>query len=206
MKSLLPCLVGLLLLKTLPASDAGGMCVTLNSDIIFRATEVIPSDRHLMDRYPQVQYSDDDSRRPVGLTWMPKDAETEVASEKIAEVFGKDVWRFVFWQKNGNKNGDGILCVWLGIQATAPSGGLGYRPFLVFNGDDQISDWESYSTYDEKDKFTVKLRMQLKGNGVYWETSTVQLQDHGPMPLRRESGGRRKEVPDVNPYRAANAR
>ncbi len=193
------------MLTKLPASDAGGPCVTMESDVIFRTTEVIPNDRHLLQRYPQVQYSDDDSRRPIGLTWVFKDLETDATSEKIAEVSGKEIRRFVFWQKDGHKNGDGILCVWLGFEAPAPSGGQGFLPFLVFNGDDQVHEWKCFPSYDQEDKFTIKLDMRLKGNGVYWQTSTVQIQDQGPVPLYQESGGRHQDVPTVAPYRTANA-
>lgn len=176
------------------------------SDIIFRTIEVIPYDRNMLARYPQVEYSDDDSRRPIELKWVFKDANTDATSEKVAKVFGKEIRRFVFWQKGGQKDGDGILCTWLGFETPTSSGGRGFRPFLVFEGDDQVHEWESFASYDEEDKFTVKLVIHLKGNGVYWQTSTIQIQYQGPAPLRQESGGRHTDVPDVIPYRPANAR
>lgn len=206
MNPVLLCLASLLMLQTLSATEGDGPCVTLESGVIFRTPDVVEMDLHALEKYPEVLYSQDDSRQPVGLTWKLKDAGTESASEKIAEVHGREIRRFVFWQKDGNKHGDGILCVWLGIAVPAPSGGSGFRPFLVFPGDDTLSHWDCYAAYDDEDKFTVKLEIGLEGTGVFWTTATVQIQKQGPLPLRLESGGRGKELPDVLPYRPADAR
>lgn len=195
-------LAGLLILMLTPlsATEGDGPCVTLGSSVIFRTSDVVSSDSHSLDHYPHVKYSDDDSRRPIGLRWVLKGAEVEAESERIAEIGGREVRRFVFWQKGGHKTGDGLLCLWLGIEAPARTGGLGFRPFLVLDGDDQVSSWECFTSYDEDDKFTARLHMGLKGNGVFWETAIVQIQEHGAVPLRLERGGRGQEAPRLEIY------
>jgi hypothetical protein len=200
MKFLLPCLFGLMI-NMLPAADVGGRCVTIGSDVVFLTRDVIASDQHQTDRYPEVQY--DDAGQPVGLKWLAKGSSTVFKTELMARVGGKEIRRFVFWNEGGNPDGDGLVCVWLGMQDVAPGGGMGFRPFLVFNGDDQVRWWESYCSNDEKDGFTVVIKMTVKGTGVFWEHCTIQVKEDGPVPLRLESGGRGKEEPEVKRYHFA---
>ena len=202
MKFLLPCLFGLMI-NMLPAADVGGRCVTMGSDVVFLTRDVIASDQHQTDRYPEVQY--DDAGQPVGLKWLAKGSSTVFKTELMARVGGKEIRRFVFWNEGGNPDGDGLVCVWLGMQDVAPGGGMGFRPFLVFNGDDQVGSWESFCAYDKQDGFTVNLEMTLKGNGVFHEHATIQVKEDGPAPLRLKSGGRGKEEPEVKRYHFASA-
>jgi hypothetical protein len=201
MKFLLPCLLGLML-NILSAADVGGACVTMGSDVVFLTGDVIAADHRQTDRYPEVQYND--AGQPVGLKWLAKNSSTVSKTEMVARVGGKEIRRFVFWNEGGNADGDGLVCVWLGIQDVAPGGGMGFRPFLVFDGDHQVRWWESFCAYDEQDGFTVVLEMTVKGTGVMWEHSTIQVKEDGPVPLRLESGGRGQEESKVKRYHSAD--
>ena len=174
----------------------------MGSDVVFLTRDVIASDLHQTDRYPEVRY--DDAGQPVGLKWLAKNGSTVFKTELMARVGGKEIRRFVFWKEGGNADGDGLVCVWLGMQDVAPGGGMGFRPFLVFNGDDQVGWWESFCAYDEQDGFTVVMEMTVKGNGVMWEHSTIQVKEGGPVPLWLERGGRGKEAPEVKRYHSAS--
>lgn len=202
MKFLLPCFFGLMV-SILPAADLSGGCVTMGSDVVFLTRDVIASDQHLTDRHPEVQY--DDAGQPVGLKWLAKESRTVCKTELMARVGGKEIRRFVFWNEGGNPDGDGLVCCWLGIQDVVPGGGMGFRPFLVFSGDEQVGWWESFCSYDKQDGFTVNLQMTLKGNGVMTEHSTIQVKEGGPVPLRLESGGRGQEEPKVKRYHSVSA-
>lgn len=181
------------------ANDAATKCITAESDITFQVTDVISSDVDLAIRHPVVER--DEGGRPVRLKWVLKEGNTRSTSEKIAEVNGKEVRRFVFWKADGNRNGDGVVCVWFGLQMPAPSGGLGFRPFLAFEGDDQVRWWESFCGHNASDGFTVTLEHTVKGTGVYWRRSIVQFKDGRSTPLRFESGGRGKDEPEIGRYR-----
>lgn len=181
------------------AEEAATKCITAESEITFQIKDVVPSDADLAVRRPVVEY--DEGRRPVRLKWVPKKHDTLSTSEKIAEVNGKEVRRFVFSKAGGNRNGDGVVCVWFGLQMPAPNGGLGFRPFLVFEGDDQLRWWESFCGHTASDGFTVELEYTVKGTGVHWRRSIVQFKDDSPSPLRFESGGRGKVEPEIGRYR-----
>lgn len=90
----------------------------MGSDVVFLTRDVIASDQHQTDRYPEVQY--DDAGQPVGLKWLAKGSSTVFKTELMARVGGKEIRRFVFWNEGGNPDGDGLVCVWLGMQDVAP--------------------------------------------------------------------------------------
>jgi hypothetical protein len=201
MKFLMACLFGLMP-NILSAADVDGRCITMGSDIVFLTSDVIAADHRQTERYPEVQYND--AGQPVGLKWLAKNSSTVSKTEMLARVGGKEIRRFVFWNEGGNPDGDGLVCVWLGIQDVASGGGMGFRPFLVFNGDDQVRWWESFCAYDERDGFTVVLEMTVKGTGVMWEHSTIQVKEDGPVPLRLESGRSSQEESKVKRYHSAD--
>ena len=173
----------------------------MGSDVVFLTSDVIAADHSQTDRYPEVQYND--AGQPVGLKGLAKNSRTVSKTEMVARVDGKEIRRFVFWNEGGNPDGDGLVCVWLGIQDVVPGGGMGFRPFLVFNGDEQVRWCDSFCAYDKQDGFTVVLEMAVKGNGMMWEHSTIQVKEDGPVPLRLECGGRGQEEPKVKRYNSA---
>src|SRR5262245_52123464 len=113
----------------------GTKCVGTESAIVFTTKDIVVGDASILSNYPSIKL--DDGGKPISLNWIPRGS-LEASSEKIAEIGDKEIYRFMFWEKGGHKDGDGIVCVWFGIQAVAPSGGMAYRPFLVFHGDDQV--------------------------------------------------------------------
>ncbi|WP_395739649.1 hypothetical protein [Prosthecobacter sp.] len=200
MKRSLTCLLILLFSSVQSvAEEAGTKCVTTDSDIAFVVKDAVKADANLARRYPVVKTSE--NGKPLSLEWVAMELGTLSESEKIAEIGGKEISRFVVWKDGKNKNGDGIVCVWFGIQDAAPSGYMGYRPFLIFPGDNDIRWWESYCSYNEKDGFTVRLMSTVKGTGVYWQESSVGFKKGEPSPLRIRSGGRGIEEPHVRKYR-----
>ena len=199
MKRSLTCLLILLFYSQQSvAEEAATKCITTDSDIALVVKDVVEFNKDVTRRYPVIKTSE--NGRPLSLEWVATEADTLSESEKIAEI-GGEIRRFVFWKEGGNKHGDGIVCVWFGIQTAEPSGGRGYRPFLVLAGDDQTSSWESYCSHDEEDGFTVIVEHGLKGTGVFWGRSLVAFKKGEPDPLRMESGGRPNEEPVVRKYR-----
>jgi hypothetical protein len=180
------------------ADQIATKCVDTDSEIVIKTTDVIGSGESLLSTYPVTAL--DRQSKPVGLSWQPR-GDLEASSEKVAVMNGKEIYRFHFWRRGGAKDGDGVVCVWFGIQAPAPSGYMGFRPFLVFSGDDQVRWWESYCSYDEEDGFTVTIDRTLKGTGVFWSRAIVAIRKGEPEPLRIESGGRGQEESKAKAYR-----
>ena len=181
------------------AEEVATKCVTTFSDKVFMVKEVVEAGPDEAKRYPIVKLAE--TGKPTGLDWVAKEAGVLSESEKIAEIRGKEIRCYVFWKEDGNKYGDGLVCVWFGIQAKAPSGRMGFRPFLVFEGDDQIRWWDLGSSHDEKDGLTVELGFTVKGTGVITSHSLVGFKKGDPFPLRIETTGRGQEEPDVRTYR-----
>lgn len=172
------------------------MCFDQSSDQSFVCADV----EDLKDlQYPTVET--DEKGKQHKLSWSHIPIDTNLQSEKIAVMDGKEVWRFVVWTKDGDRDGDGLVCLWFGIQDVTKDGYKGFRPFFVMAGNDQIRWWESWFDCSRGQSPELLVSFTLKGTGVFSADYTISLEGDGPRVLEKSMSGRGHDEPMITKFK-----
>lgn len=191
---------GIALLFTCVTANADDVkkpvCFDQSSDQSFPCADV---DGLKDDQYPTVET--DEKGRPLKLSWSHIPINTNLRSDKIAVIEGKEVRRFVVRNKDGDRDGDGLVCLWFGIQDVTKHGYMGFRPFFVMAGDDQIRWWESWLECSKGRSSELHVSFTVKGTGVISADYTIGLEDDGPRVLEKSVNGRGYDEPVITKFK-----